>query len=362
VRAVRGPRAFEDFLAIDPNLNQAQNHMMDLPVETVAAAAAKASPPTVTAQTAAQSWLDGKPVSLTLAANTFTDPGHLALTFTASLTNGIALPSWLLFNPATQTFTGTAPATAQGLSIVVTATDSAGLSAPETFAIAFIAPPKVAAPTPNQAWAEGKAVSLVLAAKTFTDPQNQKLVYTASLSNGQALPSWLQFNAATQTFSGTAPAAAATLGITVTATDSSGLSALETFTATVKAPPPPPMQIFIQTWADGQAQTVTLPFTTVIGTTGMTFAAYDVGGQNVASWLKCNASTGALSGSVPAGLKGMTEIAVVATAASGLSATDLFEIGFAATLPAHGGGLTFIGTAPVIDLSQMTGIVPLHAS
>ena len=40
VRAVRGPRAFEDFLAVDPKLNQALNHMMDLPVDTVAAAAA----------------------------------------------------------------------------------------------------------------------------------------------------------------------------------------------------------------------------------------------------------------------------------------------------------------------------------
>jgi ADP-heptose:LPS heptosyltransferase len=40
VRAVRGPRSFEDFLAIDPNLNQALNHMMDLPVDTVVSAAA----------------------------------------------------------------------------------------------------------------------------------------------------------------------------------------------------------------------------------------------------------------------------------------------------------------------------------
>jgi ADP-heptose:LPS heptosyltransferase len=40
VRAVRGPRQFEDFLAADPHLNQALNHMMDLPVDTVTAAAA----------------------------------------------------------------------------------------------------------------------------------------------------------------------------------------------------------------------------------------------------------------------------------------------------------------------------------
>jgi ADP-heptose:LPS heptosyltransferase len=40
VRAVRGPRSFEDFQVVDPHLNQALNHMMDLPVDAVAAAAA----------------------------------------------------------------------------------------------------------------------------------------------------------------------------------------------------------------------------------------------------------------------------------------------------------------------------------
>src|SRR5262249_22206774 len=38
-RAVRGPRSFEDFRAADPTLDQALNHMLDLPVETVLSAA-----------------------------------------------------------------------------------------------------------------------------------------------------------------------------------------------------------------------------------------------------------------------------------------------------------------------------------
>ncbi len=38
-RAVRGPRAYEHFLAADPGLSQALNHMLDLPVETVLNAA-----------------------------------------------------------------------------------------------------------------------------------------------------------------------------------------------------------------------------------------------------------------------------------------------------------------------------------
>jgi hypothetical protein len=54
-------------------------------------------------------------------------------------------------------------------------------------------------------------------------------------TNGKALPSWLSFNAATRTFSGTVPSGAETLSLKVTATDSSGLSASESFGVTVPA-------------------------------------------------------------------------------------------------------------------------------
>jgi hypothetical protein len=38
-KAVRGPRSFEQFLAVDPDLSQAIRHMSDLPVATVVKAA-----------------------------------------------------------------------------------------------------------------------------------------------------------------------------------------------------------------------------------------------------------------------------------------------------------------------------------
>ncbi|HWU12794.1 MAG TPA: glycosyltransferase family 9 protein, partial [Caulobacter sp.] len=38
-KAVRGPRSFEQFLAVDPDLSQAIRHMSDLPVTTVVKAA-----------------------------------------------------------------------------------------------------------------------------------------------------------------------------------------------------------------------------------------------------------------------------------------------------------------------------------
>ena len=94
-----------------------------------------ASAPVLTAQTAAQTWKHGQTISFTLASNTFTDPQNSKLTYSAKLSTGAALPSWLTFNAATGTFTGTVANDASGLSIMVTATDTANLSASETFPV-----------------------------------------------------------------------------------------------------------------------------------------------------------------------------------------------------------------------------------
>ena len=76
-----------------------------------------APPPVVTValQTASQTWKQGSTVSFALPTNTFTDSQRLALTFTATQANGSALPSWLHFNAATVTFSGTIPAATVGL-------------------------------------------------------------------------------------------------------------------------------------------------------------------------------------------------------------------------------------------------------
>jgi hypothetical protein len=87
--------------------------------------------------------------------------------------------------------------------------------------------------TASQSWAEGGVVSLVLPTGTFTDPQGEALTYKVTQADAAALPSWLQFNAATHTFSGTAPSAAEVLGLKVTATDTSNLSVYEVFSATI---------------------------------------------------------------------------------------------------------------------------------
>ncbi len=63
----------------------------------------------------------------------------------------------------------------------------------------------------------------------FTDIDNASLTYSAKLSNGSALPSWLVFDAATKTFAGTPPSGAVTtLSIEIIASDGA-LSATQTF-------------------------------------------------------------------------------------------------------------------------------------
>ena len=160
------------------------------------------SPPTVTDQTAGQTWTEGSAISLTLASTTFTDPQGEALTYAASQSNGQALPSWLTFNPSTRSFTGTAPSTATSLTLEVTASDTSGLSASETFAANVVAPVAkpaitVTNPTPNQTWTDGTAVDLVLPANTFTDVLGLKMTFAAYEVSGTNVTTWLHFNSAT---------------------------------------------------------------------------------------------------------------------------------------------------------------------
>ena len=80
---------------------------------------------------------------------------------------------------------------------------------------------------------EDSAFSFTVPSNTFTDEDGDTLTYTATLEDGTALPTWLTFDAATQTFSGTPlNDNVGTISVTVTASDGS-LTASDTFTLTV---------------------------------------------------------------------------------------------------------------------------------
>ncbi len=95
--------------------------------------------------------------------------------------------------------------------------------------------PTVATAITDQNATEDAAFSLAVPSGTFFDVDaGDTLTYGASKADGTALPSWLQFNASTRTFSGTPDNSnVGNLDLKVTATDSAGASVASSFTLSV---------------------------------------------------------------------------------------------------------------------------------
>jgi uncharacterized delta-60 repeat protein len=87
----------------------------------------------------------------------------------------------------------------------------------------------------SNAFMEDRAFSVALPPNIFSDQDaGDTLTYSATKSDGSALPGWLSFNGSTRTFSGTpGDNDVGILNVRVTATDTGGLSASDTFTLTV---------------------------------------------------------------------------------------------------------------------------------
>jgi Ca2+-binding RTX toxin-like protein len=198
--------------------------------------------PVVSAPIANQSTNEDAAFSFTVPGNSFSDVDAIygdTLTYTATLANGTALPSWLSFNATTRTFSGTPANGDVGvLSLKLTATDTGGLSASNAFSVTVVNTndvPVVASAIADQTGAEGSAFSYVVPVTTFSDADvGDSLQYTATIANGSALPAWLSFNATTRTFSGTpVDGNAGSYTLRVTATDSAGASVFDDFALTI---------------------------------------------------------------------------------------------------------------------------------
>lgn len=195
-----------------------------------------------------QNAVQGQSFSFVLPAGSFTDQdiGEL-LTYTATLASGAPLPDWLVFDDATNTFSGVPGNADVGmLNVRVTATDGEGAAVSDTFAIAVDNvndAPVLGNPLADQAVTAGTLFSYVVPADTFADADaGDSLSLTARLANGNVLPGWLSFDAATGTFSGTfsgTPSASnvGVLDVEVVATDLSGATGSDSFTVTVNAAP-----------------------------------------------------------------------------------------------------------------------------
>ncbi|MES2793790.1 MAG: putative Ig domain-containing protein [Planctomycetota bacterium] len=286
-------------------------------------------PPTVQNVIPPQTATEDSAFTFTFAANTFgdVDIGD-SLTYTAT-----GLPSWLSFDGATRTFTGT-PAngdvTLAPITITVTATDESEATVSTTFTLTVVNTndaPTVSVEIPPQTATEDAAFSFTFDVKTFVDVDlGDTLTYTAS-----GLPAWLSFDAGTRTFSGTPANSDVTtspLTITVTATDTSLASVSTTFALTVENVNDAPT---VANLIPNQFAPVNALFSFTFAAN--TFADIDVGDTltysvtGLPAWLSFDAASRTFTGTPTAGDAGsLSTITVTATDNHEASVSTTFDV------------------------------------
>jgi len=271
-------------------------------------------------------------------ANTFSDLDADALTYTAQLAGGGALPAWLSFDAATRTFSGTpGNANVGTLSIDVIANDGNGGSITDTFDIVVANTndaPTVANVIPNQNATEEAAFSFQFAANTFSDVDaGTTLSYSAQLAGGGALPAWLSFDPVTRTFSGTpGNGDVGTLSIDVIANDGNGGSVTDTFNilvANTNDAPTLANAIANQNASEDTAfnfQFAANTFSDVDTSDTLTYTAQLAGGGALPAWLSFDTTTRTFSGTPGDADAGTLSIEVTASDGNGGSVSDTFDI------------------------------------
>ncbi|RIW12981.1 tandem-95 repeat protein, partial [Algoriphagus lacus] len=294
--------------------------------------------PTVANPISDQSATQNVAFNFQFGVNTFndTDVGDV-LTYTAQLAGGGSLPAWLAFDSPTRTFSGT-PSNADigSITIELTANDGNGGAISDSFLITVANVndgPVVLNPINNQNATEDVAFNFQFALNTFQDVDGDDLTYSAQLSGGGALPTWLSFNSATRTFSGTPTNSdVGTVSIDVTADDGNGETVTDTF------------DIIVNNTND--APTVANPISDQNGTEDIafnfqfginTFNDIDVGdvliytaqlsgGGSLPGWLSFDSSTRTFSGTPVNSDVGNLDIVVTASDELGASVSDTFTL------------------------------------
>ena len=267
------------------------------------------------------------PVNVLVPAGTFGDVDGDALTLTAKLAGGSALPSWLSFDGSR--FTGTPPANFNGvIDITVTASDTQ-LTASDTFRLT-ISPvndaPVLVTPLADISVNEDTLVDFTVPAGAFSDPDGQALSYSATLAGGAALPSWLTFAGGRLT--GTPPANFnGVFDITITASDGS-LSTNDTLRLTIL--PVNDAPVLVMPLADVSVNEDTLvDFAVPAGAFNdpdgqvLSYSATLAGGGALPAWLSF--ANGRFTGTPPANFNGTFDLTVTASDGT-LSTSDTLRL------------------------------------
>ncbi|MHC5916738.1 MAG: putative Ig domain-containing protein, partial [Nostoc sp.] len=144
--------------------------------------------PVVQNAIADQNATEDKAFTFTIPENTFADVDVSdTLTYLATLENGAALPTWLTFNAATRTFSGTATNSEVGnLRIKVTATDKSGETATDTFLLNVLDTPDPGILSFSNATYSVNEDAIAIITVTRTDGSDGSISATITLNNGTA--------------------------------------------------------------------------------------------------------------------------------------------------------------------------------
>jgi len=140
---------------------------------------------------------EDQPFTAALPADVFSDvDGDVLLTEARSLGGG-ALPSWLSYDRATRTFTGTPPADFNGqVAVELYASDGAAETTRQI--LISISPvndaPELVSSLPDLSSQEDSGLSFTIDVNHFTDRDGDALTLSARLANGAVLPQWLSFD------------------------------------------------------------------------------------------------------------------------------------------------------------------------
>ncbi|WP_282445652.1 putative Ig domain-containing protein [Massilia antarctica] len=282
----------------------------------------------------------GTPFTMQVKPGIFTDAdAGDVLTYRAARADGGTLPSWLHFDAASATFSGTPAGTDSGsFDVLVTATDRSALSATDTFKMT-VAVPNVA---PTVRWGAGdftlKEGSVFYQRLPVFEDANPGDVLSIAVTSadGSALPSWIERDLPQEGIKGsTGYDSAGTYGIRVTATDKGGLSVSSSFKLIVTDVNRAPVLAKALPDADASAGTAF-----ALAIPGATFADPDQGdalaltatlanGAALPQWLHFDAASATFSGTPDHADSGAIEVRVIATDSGALMAADSFRLAVA---------------------------------
>ena len=283
--------------------------------------------------------LEDAPFSVMVPANTFSDEdSNDILTYSANLANGDVLPSWLNFNAAMRTFSGT-PDDAQvgSVDVRVMATDMGDLTASDVFTLTVQnvnEAPTIQTPVTDQLAIEDTAFSFTVPDTTFVDVDaGDSLTYAATLADGAALPSWLSFDGLTRNFSGTPlNGDVGSLAIQVMATDQGNLAASASLALSIQNANDAPIlgtPLADQQAIPGTAFSYVVPsatFTDVDAGDFLVYMATQADGSALPAWLSFHGVSRTFSGTPDAGDAGLLSLKVIVTDTGNLTAFDLFDL------------------------------------